>query len=337
MCLAMVPWTQQAWADAGKPSVGIAAQVGDEVISSVDLENRIKFVVATAHLSNTPDVISHIRPQILHALIDERLQTQEAKKNDIKVSDKDINEAIEAIEQQRGMAAGDIDRMLEADHVPKDTFIQQIKAQLSWNRVLMRKVRSQVHVSDSETQMVLARLPDVAESRAEQAPAAAEEYKIAVVTLPVDKPSREKEIKQLAEQLVKEVREGANFEEVSRQFSSSSANAGGKVETFWVGLAQMEPRLAEALKGTKSGSVTNPIRSEEGFTIVKVYDTRGVPGAAKAENKMMAAAEAAPLTPEDKEAARREQAYSMLFQKKMELEAQKYLRNLRRETFIEIR
>jgi len=56
-----------------KPNIGIAAQVGDEAVSSVDVENRIRFVVTTAHMSDTPDVISRIRPQIVRSLVDEKL------------------------------------------------------------------------------------------------------------------------------------------------------------------------------------------------------------------------------------------------------------------------
>jgi len=268
---------------------------------------------------------------------------QEAKKNKIEVTDKDVDDAIAGIEQQRGMPPGEVGRMLAGNHVPIETFRQQIKAQLSWNKLLMKTIRSQVHVSDAEIDFASTRL-SLTPAPAEKSEGAPQEYKIAVVTLPVDKPAREQEIKHLGEKLVKEVRGGANFEEVSREFSSSAASAGGKVESFWIDLGQVEPHLASVLHGAKAGTVTDPVRTAQGFTIVKIYETRDIAGSKKPVAKATATKEAATATagpgqaqPMDEKAKKHEQIYQMLIQQKMELEAQKYLRNLRRETFIEIR
>ena len=315
-----------------KPDIGIAAQVGDEAISSVDVDNRMKFIIATAHFSNTPNVIAHIRPQVIRSLVDERLEIQEAAKNDIVVTQQEIDQSVDAIEQQRGMPAGTIFKMLEGDHVPKETFLQQVRAQLSWNRLLMKKIRPFVRASDAEITLALSHMPQETPGAAEPA-GAPQEYKIGVVTLPVDKPARENEMRHLGEKLVKEVRGGANFEEVSRQFSSTTASAGGKIETFWIAPSQMEPRLAQSLLAAKAGTVTDAVRTQEGYTIVKVYETRAIKGTKAPQPKVEAPAPA----PEEDKAARHERAYTMLIQQKMELEAQKYLRNLRRETFIDIR
>jgi peptidyl-prolyl cis-trans isomerase SurA len=322
------------WAasEALKPHVGIAAQVGDEAISSVDVDNRVKFVITTAHISNAPDVLKSLRPRVIRSLVDERLQVQEATKNDIVVKDKDVDQAIEGIEQQRGMPPGTITKMLEANNVPKDTFRQQVRAQLSWNKLLVKKIRPQVHVSDAEVAMLASRVKAEPATKIAVRP---QEYKIAVLALPVEKPSKETETQHLSEKLVQQIRGGANFEEVSRHFSSSAASASGQIETFWVTLQQVDPRIARVLEGAKTGMIIDPVRTDEGFTIIKVYETRDIPGS-KAIKKDREAAKVGATDVDDKTASH-DQAFGMLLQQKMELEAQKYLRNLRRETFIEIR
>ena len=319
-----------ATADISKQHVGIAAQVGGEAVSSVDVEDRIHFIIATAHISTAPDVISRVRQQVMRSLVDEKLQIQEAQKNDIVVDDKDINQTVDSIEQQRGMPSGTIFKMLAANNVPKETFLQQIRAQLSWNRLLVKKIRPTIHVSDTEINLISSRAVPLNT----QAAANPQEYQIAVTLLPVDKPSREKEVKSLGEKLVREVRGGASFEELSRQFSSSAASAGGKVEAFWVTLNQVDPRIAQVLQGAKAGTIIDPVQTPEGFTIIKVYKTRDIPGKKPAKP---AADNVGPGSEVDEKAARHEQLYQMVVQQKMELEAQKYLRNLRRETFIDVR
>lgn len=418
----------------GAPDFSIAAVVGGEAISSYDVNNRIKFIVATARISDTPDMLKVIRPQVIRSLIDERLEIQEAKKNGINVTPAELAGAISSIESDRGMPPGTIDNMLRENNVPKESFESQIRAQLMWNRLLVAKVRPTVHVSAEELASAAHKFSLNPPQKKKEANAP-QEYKIAVIALPVEKISQEKPVHGLAFKLVQQIRSGASFEEVSRQFSSVAANAGGVVESFWVRLGQLDPAIAKELSMAKKGEVTDPVRTAQGYTVIKVYDTRPIPGskptpppkatdelkdtevtlkeillkmkpdATKEEGDAMLQVGAnvakSPGTCEDKTIAniedikdldidvqfnsyllsemppalkqltdkmkqgditspmatyegirlymlcgRKESAskpvnkdlvYSMLIQQKMDLEAQKYLRNLRRETFIDVR
>lgn len=402
---------------SAKGDLSIAAVVGEDAVSTYDVANRMKFIIATTKLPDTPEMLERIRPQVMRQLIDEKLQLHEATAHNVVIKDEDVDHAIAGIEQQRGMMPGAIDRMLQEHNVPRSTFTDQIRAQLAWSKLLIQKIRPQVKISDEEIQLATKRV-------AATVAAVKQEWQIAVLALPVDKPSRESEMRKLADRLVKEMRSGASFEEVSRQFSSNSS--GGKVETFWVRPEQLDPAVAKALSTAGKGAVTDPVRTGPGFTIVKVYDTRALEGQPQAEIEVMlkeillklkpdaGTKEAGamlqigeevakhPGTCEEKGVANidnlqdfaievnfnrtrlsdlppalkiiaeglkvgeistpfasdegirlymlcdkketsgaptpdRDRIYAMLMQQKMELEAQKYLRNLRRETFIEVR
>jgi peptidyl-prolyl cis-trans isomerase SurA len=255
---------------------GIAAVANGDAISVYDVESRIKFIIVTTKLSNTPEVLQRIRPQIIRSLIDEKLEIQEATKNDIKVTDDDIKKAIANIEAERNMPPGAIDHILEQNNVPKSTFTQQIHAQLAWSKLLIKKIKPTVHVTDEDIAVAAKKMSLLPAAKPKgKGP---QESKIAVITLPVDKASRESEMKKLGEKLVKEVRSGASFEEVSRQFSSSTADAGGKVEAFWISPSQLDPHVAAALTGASAGAITDPVRTAEGYVIIKVYDTRAAGG-----------------------------------------------------------
>lgn len=104
---------------AAKPDSAIAAIVGEEVISLYDVDNRLALVIVTAKLSNTPEVIARLRPQIIRALIDEKLELKEAQQNNISVSDQEVTQAIAAIEQERSMKPGAIFEILQSHRIPK--------------------------------------------------------------------------------------------------------------------------------------------------------------------------------------------------------------------------
>lgn len=263
---------------AKAPDLGIAAVVGDEAISSYDVENRLRFIISTARLASTPDVLKVIRPQVIRSLIDEKLQLREAARLKINIPESEVTEAVAAIEQQRGMPPGTISAMLKQNGVPEDTFKGQIRAQLAWNQIVARKVRPNIRVTDEEITIAARKFSMEPPKKKAAVP---QEYKIGVIALPVEKPGQDKSVSSLAFKLVQQVRSGASFEEVSRQFSSVAG--GGKVETFWVRLGQLDAAVAQSLAEAQAGTVTNPVRTAQGYTIIKVYETRDIPGAKKKE------------------------------------------------------
>jgi len=260
---------------SAQKDLGIAAVVGGDAISSYDVDNRIKFIVSTTGFSGSPDAVARMRPEVIRALVDEKLQLQEAAKNGISVSDQEVMQAISGIEAERGMPPGMIFHILDSKGVPQETFTQQIRAQLLWNRLIIARIRPQVHISDQEIDLASQKIAAATPAPETQTKSAPTEFKIAVITLPVDKESREGEVKQFGDKLVGEIRKGASFEEMSRQFSSETASAGGKVESFWIKPGQLDPKVARALTSAGKGSVTNAVRTAAGYTIIKVYDTRG--------------------------------------------------------------
>lgn len=252
-------------------SSAIVAVVNDEAITPYDMNARIQFVLATTGISDSPDAIARLKPQILRALVDERLQIQEARKNNIELTDKEVTQAIASIENQRGMAPGAIENMLRTNRIPTETFTNQVRSQIVWGKLLQRKVRSQIKITDEEIAQMTRRL---------STPVIKQELKIALLQLPVDKPARDKEVRQAAEKMVLEVRGGASFEELARQFAGGAARDGGKLPTFWVRPDDLEPAIANALKGAKEGSVSDPLKNAMGYTLIKVYETRDLPGQA---------------------------------------------------------
>ncbi len=252
-------------------ALNIAAVVNDKAISSFDVNNRIKFIIATTKISNTPDTLAKIRPQVIRTLIDESLQIQEAEKNNIEINDQEIAQAIASIEAQRQMPAGGIANMLATNNVPEKTFNDQIRAQLAWNKIITRNIRGRIKISDEEVALAGGRI-----TSAEPVNVSIKEMEIAVINLPIDKPAQEAEIKKLGDKLYSELRKGANFEEIARQFS-----AGGDGKPFWIRPEQLDSNISQTLKATKEGVITAPIRTGNGLSIIKLLHIRANKSKAK--------------------------------------------------------
>lgn len=246
-------------------SLGIAAVVNDEVITSADAEGRLRFVLATTGLSDTPETRERLKPQILRQLVDETLQLQEGARLNYKVTEEEISQAIGNIEQNRGIPAGGLLMRLQQLDVPEETFRRQVHAQLIWGDIVSRRIRPQVRLSEEEI--------DRARMQAEQktpSGTTADEVHISVLSLPVEKPDQEAQVKSLAEKLVIETSRGASFEAVARELS-----AGGASAPFWINPSQLDAAVAQALQPLAERQVSAPIRTQDGYTIVQLLNRRG--------------------------------------------------------------
>src|SRR5690606_10759368 len=93
------------------------------------------------------------------------------------------------------------------------------------------------------------------------------------IFLPVDSPSEEAEVQATAERLVQQLRGGADFGAIARQFSrGTTAREGGDVG--WVQEGQLAARLDQALAGLQPGDITDPIRGTGGIYILRLVDRR---------------------------------------------------------------
>ena len=76
----------------------IAAIVNDDVVSMFDLRARIQLVIASSGIRPSRQTNQRLKQQILRALIDEKLQLQEAKKRNISISQRNIMKATAILE-----------------------------------------------------------------------------------------------------------------------------------------------------------------------------------------------------------------------------------------------
>ena len=244
----------------------IAAVVNDEVISIYDLAARINIVVASSNLKDAPELRRQIAPQILRTLVDEYLQIQEASRLDIAVGEKDLKHAISQIEKNRGIGKGEFDNYVNSLRLDRDAIITQIKAEIAWSKVVSRRLNAAISVGEDEIDEALARLES---SRGQP------ENRVAEIFLSIESPEQEQEIIKAAQNLVTQLRQGAQFAGIARQFSQSATSAVGG-DIGWVIAGQLPRAIDGVLPDMATGEISDVIRTFDGVRIVKLLDRRTV-------------------------------------------------------------
>src|SRR5579871_6175898 len=143
---------------ASAQGLRVVARVNDEAITDFELSQRVVFAVRSAGMQDSPDMHQRLAAQILRQMIDERLQIQHAKGLGVPVTEAEINQRVAEIERAGGMPRGQFRAYVQSIGVPYEVATQQIQASLAWVKIVRRRVRPQVEVSDAEIDDALTRI-----------------------------------------------------------------------------------------------------------------------------------------------------------------------------------
>ncbi|MGE0154084.1 MAG: peptidylprolyl isomerase [Reyranellaceae bacterium] len=242
----------------------IAATVNEDIISVYDLISRTRLAIVASRLEDNNETRQRVARQLLRIMIEEKLQMQEAKRLGIQVSNKELEEAVQRIEQANRWPPGQFKTFLQATQIPPSAALDQIRANLLWQKVVRRRLRPQADVSDTEVDEALAKLRENIGKP---------ENRVAEIFLPVERAEQEAEVQRAAEAIAQRVRAGTPFPELARQFSQSpSAGQGG--DLGWLQPGQFESQLERAVASMQPREVSAPIRTLTGFSILYLIDRR---------------------------------------------------------------
>jgi peptidyl-prolyl cis-trans isomerase SurA len=236
----------------------IAAVVNEEVISIFDVQQRMQILIASSGLPNTRETQRRIGPQVLRGLIDEALQMQEANRLNIRVTERDLQDAISRVEQSNNIPPGGFEQFLQRQGISVASAEQQIRVNIAWQKLLARTVIPTIEIGDEAIDDVIARI---------EANRGVTEFRVGEILLPVDNPADAADIRALADRLVQQLRSGADFRAVAQQFSKSATAATGG-DIGWVLPGELEGPINSALTGMTVGQISEPLDVSDGIAII---------------------------------------------------------------------
>ena len=273
----------------------IAAVVNDEVISVGDLTSRLRMVMLSSNLTDSPETRQRVAAQVLRTIVDEKLQMQEAKRQNVTATDEEINKALAQIEKQNNMQAGQLDQVLKSHGIERSALVDQLTASIVWTKLVRRLVSQTNVVSDEEIDYALKRARETANEP---------QSRVAEIFLAVDNPQQEDEVRRLAERLTEQMKQGARFSAVAQQFSqSATAAVGGDIG--WVRPEQLSPELGKAVAQMRPGELSPPIRAGAGYYLVLVLNRRSGRSAGPEDSLVHLVQIVFPLPPQATEQVRR--------------------------------
>lgn len=271
-------------------SEGVAAVINDEVISTFDLAQRMRLLIATSGVQPTEQNLPQFQREALSGLVDERLQIQELRrvekeqKIEIVPTDAEVDEQLTEMARENNANLQQFTNALAAQGIGIATLREQIRAQTGWQRWVRGRYGSRLRVGDDQVTAEMERI---------SAAATRPQYQIAEVFIDAARVGGMEVAVNGATQLVAQIQQGAPFPAVARQFSASpTAATGGDVG--WITAGEMPSEVDAALEQMRPGQLSQPIAVRDGVYIVYMRDRRA--GASTQTVSLKQAAIALPQT-----------------------------------------
>jgi peptidyl-prolyl cis-trans isomerase SurA len=246
---------------------GIAAVVDEDVILMSEVQravDNIKAQYAKQPEQLPPDDV--LRKQVLERLILLRLQVERANSSGVRVSDTELNQAIQTIANQNKITPEQLREQIARDGLSYDEFRANLKDEIVVQRLRQGYVQSRVQVSETEVDQllsvrqiggpevrlanILVALPDGATP--EQLAKAQE--KISRIKALIDKGE-------------------LDFKSAAIRYSDSqNALEGGDIG--WRGYDAIPPNFVNLIREMKPGQVSSPVRGPSGYQLIQVIETR---------------------------------------------------------------
>jgi peptidyl-prolyl cis-trans isomerase SurA len=240
----------------------VVATVNNEAIFLSDLRTRaVPFLPQVAEAQTETERMSRLKElydELLTLLIDERLIRQIARDSGIRVTDADIDNAIENIRLQNNMTEEQFQQALDAQGFGRARYRKDLRGQLLRLKVMNERVRSRVNVTEEEVRSRYERRARASGSEIR--------YQVSHVLLPIEPESTATEVA-----AVRQEADRARGELTADNFDERAVELGGG-ELGWISPEDLPETLGEALSRLSPGEISTPLRGNTGFHIFFVKD-----------------------------------------------------------------
>jgi peptidyl-prolyl cis-trans isomerase C len=262
------------------PAEAVAVTVNGVNITEKDIDERIKprlEQIVARNKQLPPTFIEQLKAQLrkdaLDHMIIEQLMDEQVKAAKIVVTPEDVNDFIRKTAAAEKLSMEDLKALVEASGQSFEQWKQrmQFEKRLAYQKLFESKFNSEVNITEENARQYYTENPQQFE--------VPEQIRASHILIkPVADPNIEPAVaeaaaKTKAEELLKQIKDGADFAELAKANSSCpSAARGGDLGFFSKG--QMVPAFEEAAFALKVGQVSDVVETKFGFHIIKVTDRK---------------------------------------------------------------
>ena len=246
----------------------IAAVVNDGLVLKSELDAQMDAVTKRL-IEQKVELPSQsiLKQQVLDRLVLQEIETQQAKRVGLTVSDEQLNSALQEIAARNKIPFDQLPTALAAQGVDYKVYRESMRKELTLSGLRQRDVIARINVTPHEMEQYLARQQNAATN---------DEFNVSHILLSLPAaatPQQLDDISKKAQELVTRAQKGEDFGQLAIANSNSqTALDGGALG--WRKGSQLPQFILDMVTKMKPGDVSAPVRTPSGFHIVKLNERR---------------------------------------------------------------
>lgn len=250
-----------------------SAMAEERVVATVDgnmiMESQV--IRALGKKANT----EANRKAALESIIDETLVQEAIKKSGVKVDYRQVDRAIEDIAARNGLTYGQLLDALDYQGISLSQYRQQIAQQMMMEAVRHQSIGQSIQVQPEQVQAQAKAMLDKDKAAGKVKQVSAPEYRISHILIKTNPVLNDAQAKAKLNQLVADIKAGkTTFEEAAKANSLDYVSAADGGDLGFQFLDTFDPAFANVASRAKKDQISAPFKSQFGWHVLKVTDTR---------------------------------------------------------------
>jgi len=238
----------------------IIVKVGNEIITSVDVENEIRTILLLSGKTLTQENINYTKNEAIKSLMRKKIKKAEIEKYKVEFFDRNkLNDYLLRVSKQFNLPLVSLKRFLNENDVNYNVFKESFVIELKWMNLIRSIYVTETNINvidlENELQNSMAVKKEI------------REYNLSEIQI-----NSSKDIQNKLNEINSFIKKNG-FENAATKFSNSTT-ASNKGNIGWIMERSLSPIYLNALKNLKKGNLTEPIKLPDSFVILKINDLK---------------------------------------------------------------
>lgn len=271
ICAAVLAFTA-ATATAEQSLDRIVAVVNEDVILMSELKAQTDLLRQRMQGSTRLPPEDVLREQVLDRMIDTKLKLTMADRIGTKVSDDQLNQALQRIAEQNNTTLQNLPELLAKEGIDYKTYREEMREQMIIRQTESQHLRDNVSITEDQVERYLTNEATGIDKDSRY------HLRHILIALPSEPESGQLEkARKKIEGIRDELSEGADFAELAITHSDGQKSLDGG-DLGWMQAGEVPSIFNKAVQSLDTGEVSDPIRSSYGYHLIKLEDAeRGDP------------------------------------------------------------
>ena len=242
----------------------IIANVGNEIITSYELKNKIKIILFLSGQDINQDNINKTKESSFTSLVNYKIKKQEVKKYKIPIEvDVNVRKILGNVFSRYNTDQLGLKNIFLQNDLDYQFYLDEVKTEVAWQKLIYKLFNNKINLNEDdikrEIEKVLSAQKEI------------EEYELAEIEVEFDDDLNKKN---KIDVLKKEIN-SIGFENTAIKYSISSSSS-DKGNIGWVSSTSLSGSLLEEIKKINLGDVTSPIIQANSILFYKLLNSKKI-------------------------------------------------------------